>query len=366
MERNVAILLSRQPLCPTGNSPWVRQSALAVRWVKENSYRLVSSADMQTWELLTTLGSIHQVPLRLIIDGHNTDVNSLSTSVISRFDLQSDLTVLDVLCDVNTPRAKALRMNNRDKAVVDAADLIVPISISPDGDMAKLLEKAAALGKEVCRDFEVPYSFRENPIAYRISPDELNPTVRSIADRYVTHWTRCCHTHWPDERPFDYYRDIANSEEYPRSAIETLKHIVVTGFIRGSTRHMPANLPCVSFSNAPPEELLPLMRWRARYRQMSFEPYGVGIRRDVALRAGIEPVQYVERVERKSGADTKLWLQQTRGRKTDWRREKEYRHRGDFTLKQIAPDDLILFCRTTKEAERLRQSFGLKVIPFVA
>ena len=108
------------------------------------------------------------------------------------------------------------------------------------------------------------------------------------------------------------------------------------------------------------------MRWRARYRQMSFEPYGVGIRREIALSAGIESVQYVDRLSASSAPDDKGWLRQSRGQKSDWRQEKEYRYRGDFALRQIKPEGLVLFCRTNDEAERLRQSFGLKVIPFVA
>ncbi len=102
------------------------------------------------------------------------------------------------------------------------------------------------------------------------------------------------------------------------------------------------------------------MKWRARYAEMSFEPYGVGIRKEKASKLGIRPVIYYEGAKPAEFASTP-WLCQSVGTKTDWRQEAEYRHHGDLTL-DISPQDIVLFCKTAKEANQLKLEFGIPAI----
>jgi len=363
VERIVALLSSRQPLCPSGSSAWVEQVSCALDWVVAERLTLCSSTGTPTWDLITAAASHRSIPMQLLIPSTIAGLAACESEIRRQFDLERSRTTVSIVAGPRPRPSAASRMTLRDRTIIQTAALLLPISISPKGNMARLLAKAEVEGKTVRRDFEIPYSARTESIAYRLSPDRLNPDLNAIDGQYLIHWTRAPHGRWPDEREIDYYRAIFDSTTYPRSALATLSHIVATGWIRASARHMPSNLPCVSFSASAPAMLLPLMRWRARYRQMSFEPYGIGINKDVARAAGIEPVSYTPH-RTPSSDDRKPWLRQTSGEITDWRQEKEHRLRGDLSLPQFSPRDLILFCRTNDEAEQLRQSFGLTTIPF--
>ena len=98
---------------------------------------------------------------------------------------------------------------------------------------------------------------------------------------------------------------------------------------------------------------------------MSFEPYGIGIERDTALSAGIRQVYYYTALDRDSPQNER-WLRQSAGEKSDWRREKEYRIRGDFDLSRIARDKLLLFCRYRSEVAQIEGATGIRTVSFLS
>ena len=104
------------------------------------------------------------------------------------------------------------------------------------------------------------------------------------------------------------------------------------------------------------------MKWRARYREMSFEPFGIGIERDWALVNGIKPVDYKE----KSGKpQTDVWLSQSKGAISDWQKEDEYRCLGDFNLSRVPREKLAAFCLNKEEARLISTRFGVRSFPFL-
>ncbi|MCK4607551.1 MAG: hypothetical protein KAU35_09670, partial [candidate division Zixibacteria bacterium] len=217
----------------------------------------------------------------------------------------------------------------------------------------------------ILREFQVDYTGRMAGLGYRIRADQLSGEIAAIREQYLTHWTRAANSAWPTERLQDYYLAVAESGEYPRSAAATLQNIVLTGTIAASPRNMPGGIPTVSFSSLPPRELTPLIRWRARYSHMSFEPYGIGIDKDVALSAGIRPVRYYTALDR-CPPQGERWLRQSAGERSDWRREKEYRFQGDFDLSRIARDKLLLFCRYRSEVPLIEKATGIKTVSFLS
>lgn len=374
MSSYAAILLSRQPLRPDGTTTWVQQAATAVAWLKENGYGLSSSTGMQTWEMLTALASINKVPLKLYLPLGPADYPEvLFRSVAKQFALNQKLveTVPVRLpdSDNDTAEAKTSLMQHRDRMLVSEADLVLPVSLRQSGNMMSLLEEADEAGKQVLRRFMVPYSKRPTPLDMELN-GELNPKLLAMEDDYLIHWTRSTNRSWPDERLLDYYTAILNSHVYPRSGFETLKRIVDTGKILASARNMPGGIATVSFSALPPRDVIPLMKYRARYRQMSFEPYGIGLRKDIGLKAGIMPVQYYDAVNKPEISSDSRWLWQSHGRITDWRAEKEYRYRSDFAITEQLRSErdtsaMILFCRTSQEAKLLRCRYSCEVISFL-
>ena len=108
--------------------------------------------------------------------------------------------------------------------------------------------------------------------------------------------------------------------------------------------------------------ILPLMKWRSRYRQMSFEPYGIGIEKTTAIQLGIVPVHYYRKKEYPK--DKPPWQLQSQGMKTDWKQEAEYRYPGDFNLSDIEPKKVAYFCHTRDEADFIEKSFGIRSYAF--
>jgi hypothetical protein len=252
----------------------------------------------------------------------------------------------------------------RDQTVVGLSQLLLPISIRPDGIMDHLRRTAPSQGKSVSNKFAVDYRKRNSKAAYQIYPRQMSQEILLFTEDYLIHWTRTCNSTWPGERLIDYYRDIINSERYPRRAINTLLRIIDSRRLIASSRHMPQNTPTVSFSALTPRETAPLMRWRSRYRQMSFEPYGIGIRPTSAGNAGIREVVYYDRGDQRP-EEIEPWLTQSIGSITDWTAEKEYRHRGDLTLNNFSDNDLLLFVPTSDEARFVHEKTGLRTISFM-
>ena len=131
---------------------------------------------------------------------------------------------------------------------------------------------------------------------------------------------------------------------------------------------MPGKVATVSLSNRPPAEMAELMSWRSRYRMMSFEPYGIGIEKRAALERGSLPVIYYDRLSGDSAMNLNAsdrWRTQSRGVKSDWTAEDEYRFAGDLDFSDISADNQIAICHTPGEAKEIVAKTGIKTVPFV-
>ncbi len=367
MNRTAAILLSRQSLRPCAGDTWVAKSIECVKWLKKRDITLCSSVGMPTWELLTSLGSIYRLHLNLYVPGiPERGLRQQLEKIREEFDLDPARTTF-IPVPSDTHAGKAALWQLRDEWIVSRAQLIVPVSIRPGGKLQHLIETASNAGKGIIRDFQVEYDAHRTTLAYTITPEELNPELAEIGDRYLIHWTRAFDCPWPTETAIEYYRDIVSSDSYPRSAFHSLGNIIETGTIKASTNHMSGKIATVAFSATPPCLMTRLMRWRSRYRQMSFEPYGVGIEKGEAENLGIMPVGYVDDARKGHSAESDgRWLLQSRGRKSDWTRENEYRYRGDLDLSIVNKDRMILICRTTDEAERISHQSGIRAVSFTS
>ncbi|MDH3892497.1 MAG: hypothetical protein OEV49_15640 [candidate division Zixibacteria bacterium] len=365
IQRSAAILLSRQPLRPCGQDAWVRQTLSAVRWVKANSLVLHSSVGVQTWELITALASVEKLPLILMIPAASkADFFKIKKQTLEQFALDETLVTFRALLAIDERSFdKHKLMQERDQLIALDSDVVVPISIRKGGVMSELVAAAETDGKPIINSWRINHETRVGKLGYTIAPEDLTEEILSCKDRYLVHWTRAANTCWPTERAVDYYRDVVHSQKCPRSGFDTLESIMNSRKIVASSNNMPGNTRCVCFSALRPSELVPLIRWRARYSQMSFEPYGIGIERKTANALGIKPVCYYQSAEGPPSV-IEPWLTQSAGSKSDWRQEKEYRHSGDIDFSAIPKDRLACFCRTSAEAEQLSASTGIRTVPF--
>lgn len=350
-----AILISRQPLRPSGQTDWVKQAVRAVEWVRCQGMTLCSSVGMQTWELLTALASDNSIPLRLYLPD-NSVLKFTREDCARQFALRQD-SVECIAVDRLPGQSKEECLAERDRRIIREAELLIPLSIRPDGHLANLLEDARVRGKVIVSDYMIPWKKNVEASESRVEGMTVNPAARALGSTYLIHWTRAPHGQWPDEPAITYYRDLIRSTSFPRSGLDTLKRIVRTERILASSRHMPGEIATVAFSALTPIEVVPLMKWRARYAEMSFEPYGIGIEKTLAEKMGILPVQYYDKMK-PTVYSTMPWLCQSQGKRTDWRQEAEYRHLGDARL-QIPREKMMLFCKTEVEAQDLSRLFGV-------
>lgn len=358
------ILLSRQPLRPCRLTPWVKQTLGAVDWVKENHLCLITSLGIQTWEFLIYLAQSRKIKQVVLIPATNEDeFETLKEITIDQFELDRTLVRFRAIMPNSNDCQSRNLLYDRDYAAVCEADILIPVSIRANGHMENLVQKKINETQGVVNsNFLIEYQKRGHPLAYRIKGDELPSETVTIGDRYIIHWTRASNGPWPSEKKHAYFSAVAGSDIYPRNAFNTIKNILNTGKIIASSVHMPRGIPTVSFSGLAPDKILPLMKWRSRYLRMSFEPYGIGIEKTTARQLGIVPVRYYRK-----GAypeNTPPWQLQSRGIKTDWKQEGEYRYSGDFHLSGIARNKVACFCHTRNEAEIIEKSSGIKTYTF--
>ncbi len=331
---------------------------------------MCTSPGVPTWELQVVAAARAGVPQTIVVpvlSSQTGEFGERCRQIAAEFNLSplSSETEFVALLAAHVAGRKAAVYHARDEAIAQMADLLVPLSIRPGGALAAMIETWRARGKEVLDAFQVPYVRRCKRLKYALDGVELDLDRIAMHKRFIVHWTRGTNRPWPTESAGSFYTDILNSACYPRDALSTLRAILRTGRIVASSRHMPLGTPCVCFSGLPPADMVSLVRWRARYREMSFEPYGIGIERETVLRMGVHPVVYYERSSRCPPPPDDAWLRQSSGAITCWRNEDEYRSRGDFPLRRVPCDAVVVFCHTAREAHALRAEFGLRVAPFV-
>ena len=360
-----AVILSRQALRPCRSCEWVCLAEEAVKWLGLQGFGLVTSIGLQTWELLLTLAVEYRVPTTVVLPAGGAGFSVLAAWTTGQFDLADREVELVPLEDSGFGERGRPPAERRDAEVSVRADLLLPVSVRSGGGMDDLIYQAEISGRPVDRRFAVPYGNGGTTVAYELDRSMLSDSVRRIGREYLTHWTRASNGPWPTERSVDYYRDLLRADRYPRGALATLLNIAGSGRVVASRRHMPRETPAVCFSGLSPAEVAPLVRWRARYRCMSFEPYGIGIERGYAESIGIRPVVYCEKGASGGDTDTPFWLRQSAGSVGDWRREDEYRHREDLILADVPKDKLICFCRYRAEVPLIQKRTGIRTVPFL-
>ena len=358
-EKKTAILLSRQAMHPTGSTPWIKNSYEALRWIKANNYVLISSAGMQTWEMITATASDLNINQEIYIPCKNDqEFENLTKLIIKKFELDINKSHLYPVF----PQQNQSHLHLRDEAVLRDADILIPVSVRSDGFMKSYID-ANNNNQIVINKFQTVYQKRIDPLKYTINTDNINPQLSKTGETCLIHWTRAANYNWPDETKTSYWSDVVTSNNYPRSAYDTLKHILLTGTIISSSRHMPSGVKTVSFTSLPPIEALSLMKWRSRYREMSFEPYGIAIEKNWGIENGITAVKYYD-----PGLDQKpnlkeIWHSQSKGKKTDWQREHEYRYQSDFDLTKVPTDKIFVICYKPDETDTIETKPGIKIIP---
>lgn len=354
-----ALLLSRQKLAPCGKSPWVKRTVDVLKYFREQNLSLFSSVGTLNWELPLCAASLMNIRTTVVL--YTSDSVSFQ---IKAENISSDFK-LDNSTFVHLPLSEHEKssMKLRDEYIMTAAERLFPVSLRPGGSMENFLKKSDLKDKMDSR-FLLPREKAARSSFYHTFSGIANDDHILDSTDYLIHWTRTSLHPWPDETSFSFYKDLIQSDSYPRNAFHSLCNIIARGKIYGSERHMPKDVQAVCFTGHSPKRFLQHMRWRRRYVQMSFEPYGIGIEKKTAEAAGIQPVIYAGSGELRKLNPSERWIHQSEGKKCDWSEENEFRYKGSFSLTNIRPDKLTVFCLYPYEASLIRNRYGVEAVSF--
>ncbi len=200
----VAILNSRQSLRPCGGDAWIKKTIETVRWIKQNNFTLISSTGMSTWELVTALASIEQVPLELyLVQDPKQSQSEQTEHILSQFGLAMRM-VTCIQVSATASDGKSEILHARDMAILSAAGILVPISIRPEGNLSSLITQAKAGGKQIVQDFETTHKKPDEQYSYMLDRQTLTSSICNCKYDYIIHWTRATHGRWPNERSLDF------------------------------------------------------------------------------------------------------------------------------------------------------------------
>ncbi|MFH1700502.1 MAG: hypothetical protein ABIE07_07925 [Candidatus Zixiibacteriota bacterium] len=254
---------------------------------------------------------------------------------------------------------KEQRLLSRDRAVFDLADIIVPVSIRPNGNMTGLL---ARYKEKIFSRYRIssPKNNRPRP-KYLI--EKLNPELSS--GEWLIHFTRSSKSPWAGSTSFEYYLSmISSGHENCQSAHNALVRIIKDKTIRASNKNIANKSRVVGFSNLINIDPNEIFRYRPRLVNPNFEPYGLAISTDYAREGGISPVIYGDRHLYNTLSGDKQPFFQSTGKKKQWVSENEWRHIGDFAFDRIPFRYLRIVVPNIKEVDIFQEISDIPIIPF--
>jgi len=337
---------------------------LAIKKITENNQILLSSVGMNTWEFLVYLAAKNRT--RQIIYSpleENQNKDALINYYTEQFRLSSSLTDWRFIKIKNIKNDYLDFQKERDRLIINNADMIYPIALRPDSTLASLFNNREQSMTKIAEEYRTDYVKPDQPCKMKIDRESLNSNIDSRLNDFIIHWTRTSNNPWPGERLYDYYDAILLSgDHFPRSAHNTLTRILREKTIRASSRHYHKGISAVAFSELKPSNAINLMKWRARYREMTFEPYSIAIRKSAAEALGIKKVIYGDKkIYGSLNASDKPYFQSI-GIKGFWVPEREWRHSGDIDLSVINPDDIKIIVWREAEIHSVKKCIECEVV----
>lgn len=362
--KKAAIINSRQALRPGGDDLWIARSREAVADAVGHDFEIIASVGMNAWEIPLYFASRAEARLILVVPlNQDDDPEAVQNYYCRQFHIEPGKIRFHFLTLPRGNARKSIFQKERDLAVIRMADILYPVSIRPDGNLESLIEEQENRGVTIAREFQTDYDSRSSECKVTIDRERLSPHVDRLLDNYLIHWTRGRSTPWPDETSYQFYEDIIHArDDYPRSAPDTLMRILRGRKIIASPRHLRKGLRAVSFTGTAPLRAVGLMRWRARYQEMSLEPYGVAVEKQAALDVGVRKVLYGDaamslNLER---ADRDYF--QNVGKEGYWLPEEEYRFIGDFDLTILPQEKVTAVVWKKTDIARIAEIFKGRIV----
>ena len=365
----IAVLNSRQSKTPICQDEWIiNTTAAVVEAVEADQWEIISSVGMFTWDFVTWVAAAHKPRLHLVVPRvKGTDGREIIQAIEADFGLapeRVDWRFIDVEASiVETKRWWPLR----DLMVVDIANIIRPVSLRRGGNWDEILYRSPTPLRIDHRFEVIVHDPESHHLRMLVDSPALTPPIQDWGGDWLIHWTRTCHGPWPGETKAQFFECFSEwCPEYCHSAYKTLLHILQEKRIRASAKKIGDKRAVVAFTDLSPVASLELMRWRPRWTNWAFEPYGIAIHRDLAATLGIRPVRYVPAAGWKAVPTEEKPFTHSDG-KTDpiWPMEHEWRCLGDVDLASIPPEAIRIIVRERAEAEKAIKQLAAEVFTFM-
>ena len=183
---------------------------------------------------------------------------------------------------------------------------------------------------------------------------------------FLSHTTRACTGAWPGQSQNEYVDSLLdNTPDADHSVVAVLERILVQQRLLASRRTIRGGNPVVCLTAVPLLDLPNLRQFRTHRTRWDFEPFGLCIRRDWLQDRGTRPVVY---------GDEQTWLSLSESDRPffqlshhadsdgeaasppiDWSVEQEWRHEGDLDLRDLPPDQGLVFVPRFEAVVRLAE-----------
>ncbi len=168
--------------------------------------------------------------------------------------------------------------------------------------------------------------------------------LQTLNGDFLNHWTRAPHRPAPDCNELSQWDDLYFSSFQQDGALATLCRILVQQKLLASGLLVQDRFPVVCFTETPLDQFAGRRVFRPHLSRWDFEPYGISIRRSSLEKLGGKPVDYGTASERDQlPGEEKPWFVVVNSDSTDWSSEREWRVAGDVDLRQLGPDDAVVF-----------------------
>ena len=349
-----AVLSSRQGRYLERDEQWIGATYTAVQQAARQGKIIVTSAGLNTWELTLWAAAKSGAPVLAVLpaapDETDEDLQRQLDILANEFNCPSIFLSGAFFHAKEDRRSPKTDWPERDRIVIRHADELRPVSIRPDGNLEKLIQEARREGKTVNEDFRVPYQSSRKSVDPRIPAERLASWTKTAAWPYLTHWTHTFSGPWPGEKKADYYASLVeNGTGNPRSALDTLRHILKEGCLRGSSFHIPQRRKVIGFTELPPAEAMNEIKYRKRFQRWSFEPYGLALDREKLRNLGARPVRYES--ESTTGHGDDIFVQHQTSGRSDWSAQREWRLPYDLDLTIFNKEEGCVLVPSSREKE---------------
>ena len=380
----LAVFNSRKPRQLSCDAAWLGAMRCFLRALEGSGISLIGSTGTLTHDLASAFAARSGM-LKLLVAASPLMTGPNNADEVLG---QSPVPVLSCMLD-GPPCPEKRPMRCRDRLLALLSDFHLLLEIRSRGNLEALLEEIesksprpqlvqkckprgrsnggnrALLEKfpEYATPFKCPPVRKQPPARPVLAPRSPTypplrpkPCLTPVWQDYLFHYTRACTGPWPGQSYRQYLLNLLDAPGFTEgSPLDCLFRIAEQGLLRAGCLMVRGKIEVVCLSSIPPGKLSLIRKWRPPLARWTVEPYGLAVKRAVLRALGAKPAVYgSEEVYRKLGQSQRYRFQYCGADKSkSWRKEHEWRLRGDLDLGKLEPGDGFLFVQTGQEKAKL-------------